>query len=123
MFPWHSMRDKAKTVHSYQFIHLLLMHRKPTKTPVDSSLFWQDQDCCSPRKKGKLNILHKVKKADTTHDYTSRVTAGRMSCQMHIDTCQDKIFVDWAVDCWAAITLNTFLNLKPLWDGKNMLEL
>lgn len=42
MFPWHSMRDKAKTVHSYQFIHLLLTHRIPVKTPVDSSLFWRD---------------------------------------------------------------------------------
>lgn len=77
-FPWHSTRDKAETVHSYRFIHLLLTPRKPTQTPVDSSLFFGKicrtrQDCCSPRKNGKLKsfaqkskenlIMHVVQQA------------------------------------------------------------
>lgn len=51
MFLWHSTRDKAKTVHSFQFILLLLTLTRPIETPVDSSLFGKicrtRQNCCS----------------------------------------------------------------------------
>lgn len=57
MFPWHSTRDKAKTVHSYRFIHLLLTLRKPTKLKEFQSFFGKicrtRQDCSSPRKNEK----------------------------------------------------------------------
>lgn len=55
MFPWHSTRDKAKTVHSYTFC-------PHTENNQDSSRFWQDQDCCCPRKKAKQFAQKKVMK-------------------------------------------------------------
>lgn len=70
MFPWHNTRDKAKTVHSYEFIHLLPTHRKTIIAPVDSSLFFfffgKIRIAAVPER--KLNNLHtkKVKKKKRT---------------------------------------------------------
>lgn len=50
MFPWHSMRDKAKTVHSYKFIHILLKQKTNQWIPV---FFWQQVQI----KKNKKNKL------------------------------------------------------------------
>lgn len=58
MFPWHSMRDKAKTVHSYKFIHILLKQKTNQWIPV----FFFGNRCRSKKtKKTNLNTAVSVR--------------------------------------------------------------
>lgn len=53
MFPWHSMRDKAKTVHSYKFIHILLKQKTNQWIPVFFLATGADQ-----KKQKKTKLKH-----------------------------------------------------------------
>lgn len=90
MFPWHSMRDKAKTVHSYKFIHILLKQKTNQWIPV----FFFGNRCRS--KKNKKNKL-------------------KHSCICQGPAVQKDWDINYLHDEWRNQPLQTFT-----WDGKHV---